>query len=226
MATISSDYQQKGFCYVLALFSLMLLLQKGSATQFTVGGAKGWTVPDNSTSYSYNQWAQKTRFQIGDSLLFVYKSDQDSVVEVNKQDYENCTTTSPVSPPLADGHSVFTLNKSGPHYFISGNKDHCLNNQKLAVIVLANRSNHSSTANATVPASPPTANPTVSVPTPSPSAAPAGQESPPDGTVAINPTPAPASDQQHNGASSSSLMFLSFTGFMGPFFASSLILAL
>ncbi|XP_065862277.1 early nodulin-like protein 9 [Euphorbia lathyris] len=210
--------------YFLGLFSLMLLLQKGSATQFTVGGAKGWTVPENSSTYSYNQWAENTRFQIGDSLLFVYKADQDSVVEVNKQDYENCSTTAPVSPPLADGHSVFTFNRSGPHYFISGNKDNCLNNEKLSIIVLADRSNHSSATNATVSPSPPPSGDNGVLPSPSP--APAGEESPPSGTVEITPTPPPSSDQQHNGASSSSMFIISFTGFIGAFFASSLILPL
>lgn len=48
-----------------ALMCVMMLLQKGDGTEFTVGGAKGWGV---SVAQSYNQWAEANRFQIGDSL--------------------------------------------------------------------------------------------------------------------------------------------------------------
>lgn len=52
---------------VLGLFCLMMMLvQKGGATEFTVGGSKGWTVPDPDVHY--NQWAENNRFQIGDSV--------------------------------------------------------------------------------------------------------------------------------------------------------------
>lgn len=64
--TISvSSYQLKAAFNVLGLLCLLLLLQKGNAIQFNVGGAKGWNVND---AKRYNQWAEKTRFQIGDSL--------------------------------------------------------------------------------------------------------------------------------------------------------------
>lgn len=46
----------------------MLLLQKGGATEFKIGGAKGWTVPNDPSEVHYNQWAENNRFQIGDSL--------------------------------------------------------------------------------------------------------------------------------------------------------------
>ncbi|KAF2314226.1 hypothetical protein GH714_024275 [Hevea brasiliensis] len=202
--TISrSNYQLKAL-HVLGLFCLMLLFQKGNATQFTVGGDKGWTVSGNASAYNYNQWAERTRFQIGDSLLFVYKPDQDSVLQVTKEDYDNCTTTAALAT-FNDGHTVFTFNRSGPFYFISGNKENCLKSEKMVVIVLADRSNHSSNTNVTSAASSP---------------APAGEEAPPTGTVEINPTPSPTG--QPPSAASSTL--ISFTGCIGAFFASSLIL--
>ncbi|GAV60657.1 Cu_bind_like domain-containing protein [Cephalotus follicularis] len=183
------------FCYVL------LIMQKGSAREFKVGGSKGWAIPDNSTSY--NQWAESNRFQIGDSLLFVYPSGQDSVLHVNRDAYTNCTTQ---GEKYTDGHTVFTFNQSGPFYFISGNKENCLKNEKLVTVVLADRS--SRTSNAT----------TVSPPSP----APAGMQSPPAGPVDINPTPPPESPRKA-GASTISM---SFIGSMGAFVASSLILVL
>ncbi|KAJ9182723.1 hypothetical protein P3X46_006683 [Hevea brasiliensis] len=203
-----SNYLIKAF-NLLGLFCLLLFLQKGNATQFTVGGAKGWTVSDNASASNFNQWAERTRFQIGDSLVFVYKPDQDSVLQVTKEDYDNCATTAALAT-FKDGHTVFTFNRSGPHYFISGNKDNCLKNEKLVVVVLASRSNQSSNA------SPPPSAETGVIPSP----APAGEGSPPAGTVETSPTPSPAGETP-NAASST---FISFTGSIGAFFASSLIL--
>jgi hypothetical protein len=36
-------------------------------TQFTVGGANGWSVPAAGAE-PFNAWAERTRFQIGDAL--------------------------------------------------------------------------------------------------------------------------------------------------------------
>lgn len=134
--------------------------------------------------------------------MFNYSPDQDSVFRVSQEDYTNCNTDSPTSK-FNDGHTVFKFDQSGPFYFISGNKDNCMKNEKVVVIVLADR-NQTSTA------------------TP-PSPAPSGEASPPPpapGTVQINPTPAPESDQipppPPSGASS---IFISFIGSIGAFAA-------
>ncbi|KAF2285820.1 hypothetical protein GH714_008258 [Hevea brasiliensis] len=81
--------------------------RKGNATQFTVGGAKGWTVSDNASASNFNQWAERTRFQIGDSL-----ARPDSVLQVTKEDYDNCATTAALAT-FKDGHTVFTFNRRG-----------------------------------------------------------------------------------------------------------------
>lgn len=52
--------------YGLGVFVVLVLMERAGATQFKVGGGSGWTVPSDPTAY--NQWAQKNRFQIGDSL--------------------------------------------------------------------------------------------------------------------------------------------------------------
>ncbi|KAJ7948471.1 Early nodulin-like protein [Quillaja saponaria] len=197
-----------GFCY------LMLLVQKGAATVFVVGGSKGWSVP--SDALSYNQWAEKSRFQIGDSIAFNYKPGQDSVLLVNKDEYNNCNTAAS-APKYSDGHTVFKFNNSGPHYFISGNKDNCLKNEKLVVIVLAHRStSHALYTNETSPVSPPLPGSTELTPTP----APAGVESPPAGAGEINPTPAPVSDESPPSPSGASSILLGFGGLVGVFMAS------
>ncbi|KAL5737729.1 hypothetical protein ACOSP7_030490 [Xanthoceras sorbifolium] len=182
----------------LGFFCVMLLIQKSSATTFLVGGKGQWAAStDNSTS-NYSQWAERTRFQIGDSLVFNYQSGQDSVLQVTREAYDNCSTTDIPMANFTEGHTVFTFNRSGPFYFISGNKDNCLKNEKLVVIVLANRTQGNSNQTDSPPPSP-----TGSTNFITPSPAPAGDYSPPAGTVEINPTPAPESPP--NAASSISI---------------------
>lgn len=225
--------------YVLGLFSLLLLVQKGNAFEFNVGGNNGWAVPADPNSNSHNQWAEKNRFQTGDSLLFVYSRDKDSVLSVTKEDYDNCSTDRPLQK-FTDGNTVFTFNHSGPYYFISGVKDNCLKNEKIIVVVMADRSKLAPAPNGTV-AAPPPSNETMAAPPPSnettaspppppsaevpPSPAPATGESspPPSGSVEINPTPAPSeqSSPPKNGASS---IFVSFIGSLGALAGSSLLL--
>jgi hypothetical protein len=59
-------HQSMKALHVVGLLCLLLLVHKGDATQFTVGGSKGWTLP--APEVHYNQWAENNRFQIGDSL--------------------------------------------------------------------------------------------------------------------------------------------------------------
>ncbi|EYU33616.1 hypothetical protein ABFS82_08G177400 [Erythranthe guttata] len=194
----------------------LLLIQIGHAFEFKVGGpTASWKVPsdDSNAASFYNQWAQKNRFQIGDTLLFVYNADVDSVLHVSKYDYESCNTESPAEK-FADGHTVFKFNQSGPHYFISGVADHCRKNEKLVVVVMADRTGkHGSSA---APPSPPPSPENVPVPPPSP--APSG-ESPPSDGAEENPTPAPSEEDSppNNGASSSIVGVASFLGSVAAF---------
>lgn len=150
-------------------------------------------------------------------VVFTYPSGQDSVLQVSQEDYNNCNTDHP-QHKLDDGRSVFTFKQSGPHYFISGNKDNCLKNEKVVVIVLADRSNNQT--NAASPAPPPSGAARTN-----PSPAPEGQAppSPPTGTVEINPTPAPVSDQPPN-PNGATFAYMSFLGCIGAFATSSLVL--
>ncbi|KAA8526951.1 hypothetical protein F0562_008820 [Nyssa sinensis] len=188
---LSSNHHHRAL-HVLGLFSVLLLIQKGGAFQFMVGGSN-WTVPTDPNAISYNQWAEKNRFQIGDTLLFVYPADKDNVLHVTKEDYANCNTASYLEK-YSDGHTVFQFNQSGPCYFISGVKENCLKNEKLVVIVLADRSNKSSNTNQTSMASPPpSGSPEVA-----PSPAPVGTESPP------SPSPSPSSSSSSSPSPSPS----------------------
>ncbi|KAL0306407.1 UNVERIFIED_CONTAM: Early nodulin-like protein 1 [Sesamum calycinum] len=134
---------------------VLLMIQKGNAFQFKVGGSGGsWTVPADPNAAIYNQWAEKHRFQIGDSLLFVYDEDHDAVLHVTKDDYTNCNTAAPLEK-FSDGHTVFTFNQSGPYYFISGLAVNCHKNEKLVVVVMADRSQRNSNQPVSSPPPPP-----------------------------------------------------------------------
>ncbi|KAF5177014.1 Early nodulin-like protein [Thalictrum thalictroides] len=112
------------------------------ATEFRVGGSDGWTV---TTSFNYNQWAEKNRFQVGDSLLFDYDSGKDSVYQVNKEDYDKCHTEKPIET-YKDGHTSIKLDETGTLYFISGNCGNCRKNEKMVVQVMACRGSCNSAA--------------------------------------------------------------------------------
>jgi hypothetical protein len=52
-------------CFIIFLVSVTTVQ---SARQFHVGDHLGWRQPDQNNTAFYTQWAQKNRFQIGDSL--------------------------------------------------------------------------------------------------------------------------------------------------------------
>ncbi|KAF8765533.1 hypothetical protein HU200_008465 [Digitaria exilis] len=91
----------------LGLACFAVVFAAASATQFRVGGQKGWTVPDAGFE-PYNTWAGRLRFQIGDQLL-------------EPAAYNACNTSSYVNK-FDDGNTVFTFDHSGPFFFISGNE--------------------------------------------------------------------------------------------------------
>ncbi|XP_014493439.1 early nodulin-like protein 3 [Vigna radiata var. radiata] len=191
---------------------LLLMVQKGASYDFVVGGQKGWSVPNDPSFNPFNQWAEKNRFQVGDSLVFNYQSGQDSVLYVKSEDYASCNTDSPYSK-FSDGHTVFKLDKSGPHFFISGSKDKCLKNEKLTVIVLAERNKNN---NQSTNASPPSPQSSSSSPAPT-----TGQEgqSPSSDT---NQTPSPVSEPPPPNAAASA--FVSLAGSVGAFMVSVIML--
>lgn len=84
--------------------------------------------------------------------VFEYKEGSDSVLVVTRDEYNACNTTNPITS-LTNGGSIFTLDRSGPFYFISGKDQNCQKGQKLVVVVLAvrNKKRH--------PTSPPSASP-------------------------------------------------------------------
>ncbi|KHN15298.1 Early nodulin-like protein 1 [Glycine soja] len=108
------------------------------AKEMLVGGkTDAWRVPA-SESDSLNQWAEKSRFQVGDYLVWKYDGGKDSVLQVSREDYGNCSISNPIKE-YNDGTTKVKLEHPGPFYFISGAKGHCEKGQKLVVVVLTPR---------------------------------------------------------------------------------------
>ncbi|KAL3333490.1 hypothetical protein AABB24_033522 [Solanum stoloniferum] len=220
MAQITSSRSNTKAFYILGLVNILMLLQNVNCYEFKVGGSGDWSVPMDANANNYNQWAERSRFQIGDTISFNYSADKDSVLLVNKADFDNCNTASPIEK-YSDGHSVVKFNHSGPYYFISGVHDNCVKNEKLYLVVMADRSHHNQTAVSSPPPSP-------SVDEVPPSPAPSGEEapSPPSDSGETNPTPAPSQESSppsppKNGASS---IVMSFAGSAAAFVGSYILL--
>ncbi|KAL8038769.1 hypothetical protein ABFX02_11G129500 [Erythranthe guttata] len=110
------------------------LLQCVRCSEFEVGERAGWVVPRENETEIYNQWASKKRFKISDTIIFKYK--KDSVMKVNKQDYNECNSTRPDFFSNS-GNTAVTLDRSGFFYFISGATGHCEKGQRMIVWVIA-----------------------------------------------------------------------------------------
>ncbi|KAK3198544.1 hypothetical protein Dsin_021959 [Dipteronia sinensis] len=179
---------QTFLCLFVVLFGGCLC--SSQAYKFYVGGGDGWVV---NPKESFNQWAERNRFLINDTLYFKYKKGSDSVLLVNKEDYYNCNTEHPLKK-MDGGDSELNLDRSGPFFFISGNQDHCKKGQKLIVAVLHER---------TPPATPKTPPPSTTTPPPhhAPSPViPPKPVTPPSQSPTTNPpkvSPGPATPPAH-----------------------------
>ncbi|CAL9244019.1 unnamed protein product [Arabidopsis halleri] len=118
-------------CCLLLLFGLL-----SEGREILVGGKSNtWKVPE-SRDETLNQWSERTRFKIGDSLWWKYNAENDSVLQVREKDYERCDRSEPIRG-YKDGHTNIELKRSGPFYFISGEEGHCQRGEKLRVVVLS-----------------------------------------------------------------------------------------
>ncbi|MFQ6650575.1 hypothetical protein Gotur_022727 [Gossypium turneri] len=86
----------------------------------------------------YNDWAGKMRFQVNDTIIFKYEKGSDSVLLVQKDDYDKCERKQPLME-MNNGSSEFKYPHSGPFYFISGKEGHCQTGQKMITVVMAVR---------------------------------------------------------------------------------------
>ncbi|XP_043694097.1 early nodulin-like protein 1, partial [Telopea speciosissima] len=120
----------------LILLFLLFTFSEANGREILVGGkSDSWKIP-SSAAEALNHWAEATRFKIGDSLIWNYDPKQDSVVEVDQENYDRCNTSNSIAE-YKDGNTKVKLNRSGPFYFISGAQGNCQKGEKLIVVVLS-----------------------------------------------------------------------------------------
>ncbi|CAI9755443.1 unnamed protein product [Fraxinus pennsylvanica] len=103
----------RSLCFSLGLF--IIFSSFSEARDHLMGGkSDAWKVP-SSESDSLNHWAEKTRFQVDDSLgIYTVKT-------------------------YTDGNTKVKLERSGPYYFISGANGHCEKGQQVIVVVMSEK---------------------------------------------------------------------------------------
>lgn len=69
-------------------------------------------------------------------LVWKYDPKEESVLQVTKEGYDKCNTSSPIKEHK-DGNTKVELEHSGPFYFISGSHGNCEKGEKLIVVVLS-----------------------------------------------------------------------------------------
>ncbi|KAK7369760.1 hypothetical protein VNO80_11804 [Phaseolus coccineus] len=110
----------------------MLLVSVSCKNVYVVGDKLGWNIP--SQKGFFDDWAKSKTFAVGDQLLFQYRPGLNTVVMVDKEDYDNCATMR-IKRTFIVGNSPVTLEKPGDYYFFSSVGKHCENGLKLHITV-------------------------------------------------------------------------------------------
>ncbi|KAL3813846.1 hypothetical protein ACJIZ3_015114 [Penstemon smallii] len=124
--------------FLLVLTMVLCIFKCVSCIEFQVGERAGWIVPPANNSKIYNEWASQKRFRVGDTICFKYK--KDSVMEVNKTNYDECNSDRP-NYFSNTGNTIYTLDRSGFFYFISGATGHCEKGQRMIIWVIEQEGN-------------------------------------------------------------------------------------
>ncbi|KAJ4974054.1 hypothetical protein NE237_007228 [Protea cynaroides] len=115
---------------VAMIFLALTCARSVSAVRILVGGKERW-----NPNVNYTEWSSNQHFYVGYWLYFVYDRRYYSVLEVNRTDYESCSTDHVIrNITHKAGRDVVQLNESRTYYFISGG-GYCWSNMKLSVLV-------------------------------------------------------------------------------------------
>ncbi|KAI5062134.1 hypothetical protein GOP47_0022673 [Adiantum capillus-veneris] len=113
---------------VVLVVSLCYVGPSAAAT-YKVGDAAGWNL-----DVDFQGWADAHQFSPGDVLEFDYSPDEHNVVEVMEGEFEQCTTSNPITF-RSSGADRITLDKSGTRYFLCGAPGHCPAGMKFSIVV-------------------------------------------------------------------------------------------
>ncbi|KAK1304072.1 hypothetical protein QJS10_CPB11g00268 [Acorus calamus] len=123
-----------------------------------VGDSQQW-----NTGVDYTTWANNQKFAVGDTLEFKYGLTH-NVYEVNKSDYDSCSSSNPIK--VHNGGDTSITLSSGSSYYLCSTSNHCSQGMKLAVTTAASS-------------------------TPSGASPPSGSNSPSNGSTTPSPPPPP-----------------------------------
>lgn len=74
--------------------------------------------------------------------VFKFAGAADSVLEVTRDDYNRCSTASPLAVHKADagaGAATVPLSRSGPYYFVGGAPGSCQKGERLLLVVMSDK---------------------------------------------------------------------------------------
>ncbi|KAM1108913.1 hypothetical protein ACFX13_008496 [Malus domestica] len=116
----------------LVTLALILLPTIAMATDFIVGGDRGWT-----TGVDYSDWAKDKTFHVGDALVFKYSNPPHNVFKVNGTGFKECVKpTANDQAPLTSGNDRIELKTPGNKWYICAAANHCADlGQKLVITV-------------------------------------------------------------------------------------------
>ncbi|KAF6172991.1 hypothetical protein GIB67_006367 [Kingdonia uniflora] len=117
----------------LAAAMAIVLMAPVRAMDHIVGGSFGWATPENVTFYQ--DWAKPRTFGVGDRLVFPFRAGAHNIIEVNKEDFDNCTQNKVVGMEYK-GPVIMELPDLGDHYYYCGTGLHCEAGQKFGITVV------------------------------------------------------------------------------------------
>nr|GEZ46664.1 cupredoxin superfamily protein [Tanacetum cinerariifolium] len=140
---------------LMSIVATTMFFQLALAVDHNVGRPSGgWDTATDIVS-----WASGETFTVGDNLVFTYGGSH-NVLEVTKDNYDICSTSSPISTS-GPSPTTIALTDSGVRYFICGTAGHCDQGMKVEI--------------QTIPA----ATPPPSSDSPAPAAPPVSTDAPP-----------------------------------------------
>ncbi|KAK8967369.1 Early nodulin-like protein 1 [Platanthera guangdongensis] len=124
----------------ILFLTLFLLSTASHGREILVGGSSinSWKIPSSSSAQNLIQWAESTRFQVGDSLVWNFDGEKDSVVEVSRDDYYACRTSNPIAVHHGGDNRV-GLVRSGAYYFVGGAAGACEKGERVVVVVISQK---------------------------------------------------------------------------------------
>ncbi|KAH6809149.1 Cupredoxin superfamily protein [Perilla frutescens var. frutescens] len=109
----------------------MTLFGATIAATHEIGDVAGWTA---AGTVDYTNCASTNNFQVGDRLDFKYNQQFHNVMEVSRQEFESCNSSSPIIT-YTTGDDTVELSSAGHRYFLCSTPGHCDAGQKLDIFV-------------------------------------------------------------------------------------------